>query len=154
MDVGSESEGVPSEGDQGNNLGTADGALIKELIVKGDPILLPVGSNWNALGGNNAQYDGRGALSVQLCGFALPGNQVNPSSPSLPSKSSDYYFDPLCGSPTDYLDSIADGKTDKDTSLVIQWIYKTWVFGFQGQPSGSTDQCPLGSCVASLQLLE
>ena len=101
VDVGAESEGVPAEGDQGNNLGGADGLLIKELIQKGQPILLPVGSNWNAQGGNNAEYDGRGALSVKLCGYVLPGNQVNQTSPSLPS-SGDYYFDPVCGSQGDY----------------------------------------------------
>lgn len=145
VDVGTEAVGVPSEGDQGNNLGNADGELIRELIVNGDPILLPVGNNWNAAGGNNAQYDGRGALAVTLCGYALPGNK-----PDEPTKE---YFG-SCGDRSLYLQSVADGHVDKDVSLVIQWIYSDWVFGFQGQPSGSADQCPLGTCVASLQLLE
>lgn len=145
VDVGAELSGVPAEGDQGNNLGNADGDLIRDLIIAGNPILLPVGTNWNAQGGNNAEYDGRGALSVVLCGYALPGNK-----PDTPTKE----FFAACGDRQAYLDAVAAGQVTKETSLAIQWRYEEWVFGFQGQPSGSTAQCPLGSCVASLQLLK
>ncbi len=153
VNVGTEAEGVPSEGDQGNNLGNSDGDLIRQLIIDNNPILLPVGSNWNAEGGNNAQYAGRGALAVYLCGYTMPGNK-----PDTPTKE---YYGPCGegsitgnGSKAVYLQSVADGKVDKDVSLVIQWIYSDWVFGFQGQPSDAASQCPLGKCVASLQLLE
>lgn len=154
VDVGTEGNGVPAEGDQGNNLGSADGLLIKELIVRGDAILLPVGNGWNSLGGNNAEYDGRGALAVRLCGYVLPGNQVDQASPSLPTAANSYYFDPGCGEPNDYLAAVSAGRVTKDTSLVIQWYFREYVGSFVGQPSDPSSQCPLGQCIGQLQLTD
>lgn len=152
VDVGSELNGVEAGGDPGNNLGITDAPFIKELIVNGDPILLPVGSGWTAAG-NTAEYDGRGALAVRLCAYIFPGNQVNAANPTIPNEP-DAYFDPGCGDKAQYLQSVRDGKVTKDTTLVTQWMYTDWVFGFQGQSSDPGSQCPLETCVASLQLLK
>lgn len=148
VDVGAELAGTPAEGDQGNNLQPSSQNLIKALIDKKEPILLPVGNNWVA-SGNNANYDGRGALAVQLCGYAFPGSQ--------PLTTTDKYFpegNGYCGNNQKYIDAVNSLKVTKETSLVIQWIYADWVPGYQGAPTDATASCTLDQCLGQLRLVK
>lgn len=150
VNLGTELLAVPAQGDNGNNLQTNDADLIEALV--GEAILLPVGSTWNSAGGNNATYQGHGAIAVTLCGFVIPKNNNDP----LLAHAKASAFDPGCGSAALYNAAVTAGKV-QNTSLVIQWRYlNDWVTSYIGQSSGSSDQCRLdeSTCLPTLQLLK
>jgi Flp pilus assembly protein TadG len=138
VNLGDESTAVPAGGDNGNNLQQDSVPLMEGLI--GKEILLPVGNNWNGAGGNNAEYDGRGGLAVEFCGFAMPSRNV-------------YRLGGPCASQSDYDQAVLDGRVTSKTMLVIQWRYISYFTGvYFGQDA--SESCRLGDCLPTVQMLQ
>jgi hypothetical protein len=155
VDVGAPGDPVDADGYTGNsiqgnpNTESKDVQALNSLLNQ--TILLPVADDdsW-ASQGNNASYDGMGAIAVEFCGWAMPQGKSKKELADIPHNTGD------CWDNSVYDAQKVTWVENQDVpSLVIQWQYRdNWVTSSVGQDPA--DGCPLGNdlCIPALRLVK
>lgn len=128
--------GFPSNlpGDPGADF-NSQGVREALTSIVGETVLLPVATQWNESGGNNAWFTAVGAISVKVCGYAIVGK----STETDPCWNDALYQDVLTNRPW--------------VDLVIQWRSDTSPVSYDPGTAGGSN-CSLSDqyCVPTIRL--